>query len=109
MPNGTWARYVNITPNAFQNTGIVYLPALDVTVRMGTPAAPGAVVPSAKVQFDPGCTPIYERSTNSAGKLDDPGFPYTPTGTGTICAMSAGSAAGGSPRRSRTSTSMAPP
>jgi type II secretory pathway pseudopilin PulG len=91
VPAGPWARFVNITPAAFQNTGIVYLPALDVTVRMGTPFSPGAVVNNAKVQYDPGCTPIYERMTGPSGKLDDPGFPYTPTGTGTICAMSAGS------------------
>lgn len=90
VPSGAWAKYVNIAPNVFQNTGTVYLPALDVTVRMGTPAAPGAIVSNAKVQYDPGCTPIYERITNAAGKLDDPGFPYTPNGTGTICAMSAG-------------------
>lgn len=91
VPSGAWARYVNISPNTFQNAGTVYLPALDVTVRMGTPAAPGAVVTNAKVQYDPGCTPIYERSTNPSGKLTDPGFPYTPNGTGTICAMSPGS------------------
>ncbi len=95
VPAGAWARYVNISPGTFQNTGIVYLPALDVTVRSGTPGAPGPVVSGARVQFDPGCTPIYERVTNASGQLDDPGFPYAPSGKGVICAMTNGPAPGG--------------
>ena len=83
------SKFVNITPNALQNTGIVYVPALDVTVYSGTgPSNPGTTVSNAIVQYDPGCTPIYQRTTDATGKLVDPGFPYSTTGT--VCAMSPG-------------------
>lgn len=83
--------FVNITPNVFQNAGTIRVPALDVTVRLGTPAAPGAPVQNAEIQYDPGCTPIYQdRMTDVNGRIIDPGFPFAPNGTGTICAMSQG-------------------
>lgn len=85
------AKFVNITPNVFQNTGVVYLPAIDVTVRYGTPGAPGAVVNKAMVMYDPaGCTPLYRRYTkeDGTGQLEDPGFPYAATGL--ICAAGPG-------------------
>jgi type II secretory pathway pseudopilin PulG len=86
------AKFVNITPNVFQNTGVVYLPALDVTVRYGTPGAPGAVVDNAMVMYDPAsCAPQYRRYTklDATGQLADPGFPYAATGL--ICAAGPGS------------------
>jgi len=93
LPPSPNAYFVNISPGAFQNTGTIYMPALDVTVRNGTPAAPGALVNNAMVQYDPGCTPIYTRYTQPAGQLkpDEVGFPYSTAGT--ICA--AGPGAGG--------------
>jgi hypothetical protein len=55
------------------------LPALDITVTRGGPVLAGATV-----RVITTCGTVYTRQTNSAGKLDDPGFPY---GTGfTLCA-----------------------
>jgi Tfp pilus assembly protein PilV len=54
------------------------LPALDITVTKGGP------VLGATVRVITTCGTVYTRTTNSAGKLDDPGFPY---GAGfTLCA-----------------------
>jgi Tfp pilus assembly protein PilV len=71
------ATNVNISPGSYQNTGVVWVPALDVKVWSGTgPAAPGTPVNNAIVQVDTGCSPPFiERRTRSDGKLDDPGFP----------------------------------
>lgn len=84
VPTNGNERFVNITPLAFQNAGTVWLPALDVKVMSGSSlSTPGSPVPNARVQVDTGCSPIYERRTVAAptgamaGRLADPGFPYS--------------------------------
>lgn len=82
------ATYVNIPRNATQNVSGVRLPSIDVEVWSNTTTVPGVRV-AATVKFYPGCGLDITRTTNGntgplAGRLDDPGFPYT-SGTGTLC------------------------
>jgi Tfp pilus assembly protein PilV len=68
----------------------VTLPNVDLTVRTGSSSSSqGNLVPNAKVVFtDSTCSPTQKitLSTNSTGKLPDPGLPY---GTYSVCVSGA--------------------
>jgi Tfp pilus assembly protein PilV len=70
-----------LTPGGSLQAADTVLPALHIAV---TSTASGTALANATVRVITACGTVYTRTTNSAGKLDDPGFPY---GTGfTVCA-----------------------
>lgn len=96
IPTALNAKFVNISPGAFQGTGAVSLPALDVRVMSGSSfGTPGSPVANALVRYYPGCGEPWigktENDTNpvTGGYMADPGFPYTASG-GVLCVASPG-------------------
>jgi len=68
-----------VTPGGVIQAADTVLPAMHVTVTNNTTAVVGATV-----RVLTPCPSVYQRTTITAGKLADPGFPY---GTGfTVCA-----------------------
>lgn len=80
--------YVQIPKGGFQGSPPVRLPAYDFVVYRGTTTS-SPRVDNAKITFMAGCGATYVRYTDSDGRLDDPGFPYT-NGTATVCVSGPG-------------------
>jgi hypothetical protein len=78
------ATSVALTPGSTVQAADVQLPALNITVTNNN-----AIVDNATVSVTTPCGTTYTRHTDSAGLIDDPGFPYASAGM-TICATKDG-------------------
>jgi hypothetical protein len=78
------ATSVALTPGSTVQAADVQLPALNITVKDD-----GGDVANATVTVTTPCGNTYTRQTDSAGLIDDPGFPYATAGM-TVCASKGG-------------------